>query len=86
MMFRRLRDEYLSRKPEGVAVIQDYYRTSPDVVAAVQATTNADATWREIYAEWVEPVVELVDADRIDEAVALALSRYETIKRRYGVA
>lgn len=85
-MFRRLRDEYLRRRAEGIAVIEDYYRTAPHVVAAVQAGTDPDAAWRRIYREWVEPVVKLVDAAEIDEAVDLALSRYEAIKREYGVS
>lgn len=86
VMFRRLRDEYLRRRAKGIAVIEDYYRTAPHVVAAVQVGTDPDAAWRRIYGEWVEPVVKLVDAGEFDEAVDLALSRYEAIKREYGVS
>jgi hypothetical protein len=85
-MFRRMRDEYLGRNAQAIAVIDAYYETAPLVVAAIRATADADAAWRRLYSESIAPVVDLLDADRISEAVALALSRYEAIKRQYGVA
>ena len=42
-MFRRLRDDHLLRTAEGRAVIEDYYRSSPHVVAAIEAGSDAAA-------------------------------------------
>jgi hypothetical protein len=75
----------LRRNSHGLEVIEDYYRTAPLVVAAVRAGPDAHAAWRQIYAELVEPVVSLVGVGQFDEAADLALSRYDVIKRRYGV-
>jgi hypothetical protein len=58
---------------------------SPQVIVAVQGTVDAASIWPQIYAEWVAPVVGLVNAGRIDEASSLAVARYESIKRQYGV-
>jgi len=85
-MWRRMRDEYLRTDPGGVAVIADYYRTAPAVIAAVVAGPDVDGAWSRIYAELVEPVVELVDAGHVDQAAEFAESRYAEIKRRYSVA
>jgi hypothetical protein len=85
-MWRQMRDDFLRRQPDGMVVIADYYRTAPGVIAAVLASTDPGSVWPRIYAELVEPVVELVDAGRLDAAAELAEARYEVIKRRYSVA
>jgi hypothetical protein len=83
--FRRMRDTYVSQRRDGMAVIDDYYRTAPDVVARVQATADVNGEWKRIYAELVSPVVNLMDADDVSGAVATAMARYEEIKARFEV-
>lgn len=84
--FRRMRDTYVRQTPGGMAVIEDYYRTAPHVVARAQAAPDVEGEWRRIYAELVLPVVERMDADDVSGAVALAMARYDGIKARYGVS
>ncbi len=52
------------------------------MLAAVQGSADAGASWKQIYAEWIEPVVQLVDDENVDEAAELALSTYAKIERQ----
>ena len=84
-MFRAMRDNYLRRVPGGQARIDDYYRTAPIVIAAVEISPDPRSAWREIYSDLVAPAVHLVDEGQADAAAELALLRYEEVKAQYGV-
>ena len=59
--FRRFRDGYLSRQPDGGALIAEYYNTAPGILACIDicadAPTRLDAIWREHLAACYEALV-----------------------------
>ena len=71
---RALRDGYLLKIPEGRAMVAEYYRTAPDVIAAVDALPDAEAVYERVYGVLLE-VVGLIDEGKNAEAV----SRYRAM-------
>jgi hypothetical protein len=80
-----MRDEYLRGRLDGRAKIDDYYRTAPVIIDAVNSSPDPSREWNQIYEELVAPVTDLVDKGRIGDAADLALAIYGTIKARHNV-
>lgn len=76
---RALRDEYLLKGPEGRAMVAEYYRTAPDVIAAVNALPDAEAVYGRVYGVLLE-VVGLIDAGKNAEAVSLYRGMAEDLR------
>jgi len=83
---RRFRDDVLSRMPGGLADIEAYYRIAPRLVAAIDASPDADRIYRDLYSDWIAPVL----ADIRAGANRRALERYrrmvDSLVSRYPAA
>lgn len=75
---RQFRDSWLSSTHQGSALIADYYRIAPDIVARINDTENARSTWLRTYAFGILPAAICVRLGRRD----LALSLYRNMVRR----
>lgn len=75
---RRFRDGWLSSTPEGSALIADYYRIAPDIVARINQSANARFIWWRTYAFGILPAAVCA---RLGWR-AHALSHYRNMVRR----
>ena len=65
---RRFRDEYMRSKPNGVSDICEYYHTAPVIVEKIKQLPNALEAFEKLYNELVVPCVNLIEADKNEEA------------------
>lgn len=59
--FRRFRDGYLMRQPDGRALITEYYDTAPGILACIDICCDASARLETIWKEHLEPCYEALE-------------------------
>ena len=78
-VLRRFRDSYVMALPQGAEVVQHYYRTAPEIVAAIQGQKDGAEVFTALYEQLVVPCVADIQAGELErayrryEAVTLAL-------------
>lgn len=65
---RAFRDGWLREQNCGAAVIARYYEIAPGIVSRINATAGADGIWNRIYSEVILPCVEMIRAQRYEQA------------------
>lgn len=68
---RSFRDGYLSGTEAGKRDIEQYYRTAPKLVEALDRLSDREQIYDRIYAELVSPCVALIQAQKNEEAYRL---------------
>lgn len=74
-VLRKFRDEYVLSQAQGPELVATYYSLAPRVVRAIHARPDAREIYESIYAELVRPCVDLIAAERFEDA----LKRYRRI-------
>jgi len=76
---RAFRDGYVARQPGGKALIKEYYRIAPGIVAAIEArSAQPGKVFADLYRDDIRTVLQLIDHGK-DEA---ALRHYQGMVRR----
>ena len=83
-LMRKFRDEYIRLLPDGSNLIEDYYRTAPLIVQRIKSGMDADAVLENLLST-VRSVVELIQAGRKSEALAVCKKEFQILKERYRV-
>lgn len=65
---RHFRDQYLAHRPGGAQDIQEYYRTAPGIVNAVNSRPDRKEIWDRLYTELVLPCVRMIHQGKNEEA------------------
>lgn len=53
--FRNFRDGYLQTCPDGASLIEEYYRTAPDIVIGIEKSSDPRASYAAIREEYLNP-------------------------------
>lgn len=80
---RSFRDGYLSKQAGGKAEIEQYYKTAPDIVSAVNQDPDAAVVWSSVYEELIKPCVELIHSSRNEDAHRLYKSYALKLTEQY---
>lgn len=83
--FRQFRDEWLAHQPGGEADIQEYYRTAPEIVQAINAAENSDRVLDEIYQTYLKPCFDLLTVGNYQECRALYTKMVKDCEKKYLV-
>lgn len=54
-VLRRFRDTYLARSPAGRDLVRHYYATAPEIIARINARSDARRIWLAVYARYILP-------------------------------
>ena len=65
---RAFRDGVLACRPNGQEDIEEYYRMAPGIVASINQREDAKQIWDRVYAELVEPCMQMIHEGKDDEA------------------
>ena len=63
---RQFRDEYMADK--NASQLKWYYKNAPRIVEKLKALSNAEFVFKNMYASFIKPSVELIKQDRLQEA------------------
>ena len=80
---RKYRDLLVEDDPEFREVVLEYYRTAPIIVQKINKSQNKNVRLDSIFKDLVTPVIGLLKENKIDEAKALYIERYNALKKEY---
>lgn len=78
---RKFRDEYLLSLPNGRAAIDEYYRLAPDIVKAIEHSTECAHVLSDILTQ-VRQCVRFVDAENNEAALEIYTSMFDNLKNK----
>lgn len=78
-MFRRFRDEWLEKQPDGKNLIQEYYQTAPGIVEAIDKQPNSFAIYKNIENTYLKPCLKYIEEGRLEQCKSL----YSEMVRKY---
>ena len=82
-VLRAFRDGYMKSLPQGQADICEYYHIAPAIVEKMHALPNSKEIFDQIYRELVIPCVELIHADKKEEAYTKYRQYVQTLQQQY---
>ena len=84
-LLRLFRREYVEKLPEGEAVLAEYARKAPKVVAAIDALPAAEACsiWEHLFHGGIRRSVALIKGGLWDEAYAVYRGMCEELEARF---
>lgn len=80
---RSFRDGYMSEKEQGRKDIEEYYKTAPSIVAAINGSKNPEIVYEELYSDIILPCVEMIKSGQNDEAYEKYKTMVMTLKKQY---
>lgn len=60
MTLRHFRDKWLIKQKDGAALIEEYYRTAPQIVDWINKQANKDALYKQIYKDYLNPCYKMI--------------------------
>ena len=82
-LLRDYRDQYLSRQPDGEALICQYYDVAPTVVKHINARADAGQVYEEIWQRYLAPCISMIEEHRYQECRRLYEDMVSRLKEQY---
>lgn len=83
VVLRRFRDQYVASRPDGPLLIERYYARAPQILAALNAEPDASDRLRRLFEDLIVPSVQLIEAGRCEEALALYVRAVTGLEEHY---
>lgn len=83
-MMRKLRDGYMTREGKE-SEIEDYYKTAPKIIAAIDAQADREKIYDVIYTEYILPSVKMMDKENEKEAYIKYKKMVKYLKHKYNI-
>lgn len=64
-LLRSFRDGYMMTVPGGEEMVREYYDTAPRIVNVINALSDSEPVYRELYAEYIKPCIEMIKQGRL---------------------
>ncbi len=78
---RQFRDGWLAVQPGGEAVIREYYRVAPLIVEALNASSQRDVIYAEIWTHYILPCIRMIEQNAYESCRALYEKMVLDLKR-----
>jgi hypothetical protein len=82
-IFRQLRDEYVSKLPEGESLIREYYQKAPKIILAINKTKTSKNIYNMLFRELVTKTVLLFKANKKKEAFQHCVTIIRGLEEEY---
>jgi hypothetical protein len=83
MAFRAFRDGWLAQQPDGHALIDEYYRTAPGIVAAIDRSADRGVVYSGIWDTYMAECLRLIDAGDFASCKRLYMAMVEGLKKEW---
>ena len=81
--FRKFRDGYLQNCPDGKALIEEYYRTAPNIVLAIEKTANPADRYASIRKEHLDLCYADLQAGRMEQCKNRYIQMVRSLQKEY---
>lgn len=82
-MFRKFRDGFLASEPDGQELIESYYSIAPRVVNAIDARSNAELIYNDIYNSYLGKCLQYIESGRLMECKQLYIEMVNSLSKKY---
>lgn len=79
--FRRFRDTWLLRQDDGSALIKEYYRIAPLIVAGINRLPNSEEIYRSIWKEWLASCLTLIEQNKNEDCKIQYIEMVTSLKK-----
>ena len=80
---RQFRDGYLADAEGGREQIDEYYRTAPCIVEAINKSGRREEVYEELYDDVILPCMDLIEHGRNEEARQMYVDMVEKLKKEF---
>lgn len=81
--FRGFRDGYLRSCPDGPALISEYYKIAPGIVARIDLSTDPAARYARIRQEYLDPCYQDIQAGRLQQCKDRYVKMVRSLEQEY---
>lgn len=82
-ILRDYRDGYLASCLDGEDVIREYYDVAPTIVKRIDRLENRQEVYREIWNQYLDPCIHMIEDDRLEECRELYVKMVRTLQEEY---
>jgi len=84
-VLRKFRDEFMHTDPKLKELVEEYYNTAPQIVAAVEGLENAEELYKQVYNKYLVPAVQAIEAGNNEMALDIYTKMYNYVKESAGL-
>lgn len=81
--FRAFRDGWLSKQPDGRALIEEYYDIAPGIVRCIELAPQTEKQYETIRTQYLSPCYEDLKAGRMEACKARYVAMVRTLEKTY---
>ena len=81
--FRRFRDNWLKRQPDGKKLVYEYYRIAPTIVRNIDADTNKNRIYDSISQTYLNPCLRYIESDDMEACKEKYVEMVNALAKRY---
>ena len=81
--FRRFRDEWLLKQPDGEKLIEEYYTVAPLIVESINPLPEKYKVYVDIWNKYLKSCLRLIENGKYEEAKSLYLRMVNDLKRKF---
>lgn len=82
--FRLFRDKWLSQQADGKALIQEYYRIAPSIVASINQQENSANIYRYIWTSYLQPCLHFIEIGKYEDCKLLYIQMVRKLQKQYS--
>lgn len=82
-VLRSYRDSYLSKQPDGMEMIGQYYDIAPTIVNRVNKMSERKEIYSSIWNEYLKPCISLIEDDRNDECKQVYTDMVHHLQKKF---
>jgi hypothetical protein len=83
--FRCFRDTYMQLTPERKALVEEYYKIAPVIVALINTEYGTEEKYRAIWQKYLLPCLKDIEKDRLSDCEIRYIHMIEELKNEYGI-
>ena len=81
-MFRRFRDMWLSKQPDGKSLISEYYAVAPAIVENIDGAADAEHVYQKIWELYLNPCLHYLENEQYEDCKNLYVDMVTRLKKR----
>ena len=82
-MFRRFRDDWLMKQPDGKALIAEYYATAPAIVSCIDGREHPADIYQQIWQRYLSPCLKHLEQGEYKACKERYIAMVCTLKAKY---
>jgi hypothetical protein len=82
-IFRKFRDNWLKKQPDGESLINEYYNIAPIIVQKIDKSPNKDEIYFLIWEKWLKPCLNSIEEGMFDKCKFLYISMVNELRKIY---